>query len=74
MNTSYASSHDARELPSEEAALRKWITAWYQAAVLHGYIEPPYELDNETAERLEDYFHFGLTPAEGAGVFFGKLH
>lgn len=74
MNTSHAVSYDESELPAEEAELRQWITAWYQSAVRIGYIEPEYELDHATAERLEGYFHFGLTPIEGAGVVFGLLH
>lgn len=74
MNTSYASSHDAWELPPEERKLRQWITAWYQSAVRSGYVEPPYELDHAMAERLEGFFRVGLTPAEGASVVFGTLH
>lgn len=75
MNTSYASSsYDAWELPPEERELRQWITDWYQSAVKSGYVEPPYELDNAMAERLEGFFRFGLTPAEGACVVFGTVH
>jgi hypothetical protein len=61
-------------LSPEEAELRQWITNWYGYAISAGFIEPPYELDNATAERLWAYFTVGLTPNEGAGVMFGRLH
>lgn len=74
MNTHYATSHDGWDVPPQEAELRQWIVAWYQSAVTGGHIEPPYELDNATAERLEGYFQFGLTPTEGVDICFGRLH
>jgi hypothetical protein len=49
----------------EEAELRQWITDWYGYAISAGFIEPPYKLDNATAERLEAYFKVGLAPNEG---------
>jgi hypothetical protein len=58
----------------EEAELRKWIIDWYAYAMSVSFIEPPYELDNATAERLEGYCKVGLTPNEGAGAMFGRLH
>ncbi|PMS37991.1 hypothetical protein B0G57_101328 [Trinickia symbiotica] len=73
MNTC-AVDHEVWELLPEETALRQWIMTWYHFAVSEGYVEPEYELDNATAERLEGYFQVGLTPGEGADVIFGQLH
>jgi hypothetical protein len=42
--------------------------------VLKGFIQPPYLPDECKAERLAGYFNVGLTPAEGALVFFGAVH
>jgi len=65
---------DTAALPLDVAELRTWITAWYEHALSVGFIRPPYVLDETTAERLESYYRFGLTPSEGAGVMFGTLH
>jgi hypothetical protein len=65
---------DTAALPLDIAELRSWITAWYEHALSVGFIRPAYVLDEATAERLESYYRFGLTPSEGAGVMFGTLH
>ncbi|CAM2197191.1 conserved protein of unknown function [Paraburkholderia kururiensis] len=57
-----------------EANLRAWLSEWYDYAVSAGFIHPPYELKEAVAERLEGYFNVGLSPHEGATVFFGTLH
>lgn len=74
MDTHYASTRHGWDIPPQEAELRLWIVSWYQSAVTGGYIEPPYELDNATAKRLEGYFQHGLTPNEGVDICFGWLH
>ncbi|HTI18562.1 MAG TPA: hypothetical protein VL598_12925 [Trinickia sp.] len=73
MNTSSV-DHAVWGIKPEETALRQWLTAWYHFALSDGHIEPDYELDNATAERLEGYFRVGLTPGEGATATFGKVH
>jgi hypothetical protein len=61
-------------LPLDVAELRTWVTAWYEHALSVGFILPAFVLDEATAERLETYFRFGLTPSEGARAMFGTLH
>jgi hypothetical protein len=73
MNTSSIDS-DVWGWPPEDTALRQWITAWYYFAVDEGFIEPQYELNEETAVRLEGYFQVGLTPGEGVNGIFGSRH
>jgi hypothetical protein len=73
LDTSF-SSVDATAVPPELAELRAFIVAWYEYAVLVGFIRRNYVLDEETAERLRLYFHAGLTPGESAGVIFATLH
>jgi hypothetical protein len=65
---------DLSGLPPEEMRLRQWMATWYHFALEDGYILPQFELDMETAERLEGYFKVGLTPDEGVGALFGTLH
>ncbi|WP_025596718.1 hypothetical protein [Burkholderia sp. WSM2230] len=58
----------------EVLALRMWMSVWYDHAVVSGFIRAPFELKDADAERLEGYFSLGLTPQEGAVVFFSKSH
>ena len=68
-------AHDESSgLPQYVLDLRAWITAWYEHAVLAGFIRPPFTLDEAVASRLEGYFKVGLTPVEGAVVIFGRTH
>jgi len=68
-------AHDESEGLSQYVTdLRAWINAWYDHAVKVGFIQPPFMLDEEIADRLEGYFKVGLTPVEGADVFFGMVH
>jgi hypothetical protein len=55
-------------------ALRMWMNVWYDHAVVSGFIRTPFTLNDADAERLEGYFNLGLTPEEGARVFFSKSH
>lgn len=57
-----------------EAALRAWLSAWFDHAFATGFIRPPFVLDDATASRLEGYFDVGLTPAEGVSAVFGAVH
>jgi hypothetical protein len=61
-------------LPLEVLELRAWLSDWYDHSFAVGYIRPPFTLDEATADRLEGYFQAGLTPAEGALLFFGVVH
>ena len=65
---------ETAERPMDVAELHSWIEAWYRHSVSVGYIQPMYVLDNFTADRLENYFRWGLTPSECADVMFGTLH
>nr|WP_081077943.1 hypothetical protein [Burkholderia pseudomultivorans] len=63
--------HSAPESLSEyELRLREWISRWYGHAIAEGFVRPPFFLDGSSAERLEGYFSSGLTPEEGAQLFF----
>jgi hypothetical protein len=63
------------EEPSQyETRLREWMSRWYDHAVAHGLVRPPFLLDDVKAKRLEGYFTAGLTPSEGAQAFFGTAH
>ncbi|HEV3423827.1 MAG TPA: hypothetical protein VG105_08605 [Paraburkholderia sp.] len=67
--------HEESEcLPQYVTDLRAWISAWFDHAVSVGFIRPPFILDETIADRLEGYFKVGLTPVEGADVFFGVMH
>lgn len=65
---------EALMMPLEELELAQWMQAWYNRALDDGHIHPTYEPDSATIERLEAYYKVGLTPGEGVGVLFGKLH
>jgi len=66
--------HEWSWVSSEVLALRMWMSVWYDHAVESGFIRAPFELNDADAERLEGYFSLGLTPQEGAVVFFSKSH
>jgi hypothetical protein len=57
-----------------ERELDAWTCAWYDAAVARGYIPLLYHPDAATVQRLQDYFHAGLTPAEAAEACFARKH
>jgi len=61
-------------LPQDVIELRAWLSDWYDHAFAVGYVYPPFTLDEAAADRLEGYFKAGLTPAEGATLFFGVVH
>ena len=61
-------------LPLYVIDLRAWISDWYDHAFKVGLVQPPFTLDESTADRLEGYFKAGLTPAEGVIAFFGVVH
>ncbi|MBB5423734.1 hypothetical protein [Paraburkholderia atlantica] len=61
-------------LSASEIELRAWISRWYDHAVAAGLVRPPYLLDDAKAMRLQAYFAAGLTPEEGAQLFFGTVH
>ena len=65
---------DAQGLPEQELQLRQWMLDWYDRALTEGHIYSTYELDTQTAERLEAYFKVGLTPGDGVDALFGTLH
>lgn len=54
--------------------LKGWISVWYEQAVAARFIQPPFELDEHTANRLEGYFEAGLTPDDAVHAFFGVMH
>ncbi|MGF6291734.1 hypothetical protein OKW50_006669 [Paraburkholderia youngii] len=60
--------------PQDVIQLRAWLSDWYDYVFAVGYIHPPFTLDEATTDRLEGYFKAGLTPAEGAILFFGIVH
>jgi hypothetical protein len=61
-------------LSQYELQLREWISKWYDHAAAEGLVRPPFFLTDSIADRLEGYFFAGLTPAEGAQAFFGRVH
>jgi hypothetical protein len=65
------SSQIARE---SEQDLDAWICAWYDAAVLRGFIRSPYDPDAATIRRIHGYFHLDLSPAEAAEACFARKH
>lgn len=68
-------AHDESEgSPQHLTDLHAWINAWYDHAVMAGFIRPPFHLDETIADRLEGYFRVGLTPIEGADAVFGVMH
>ena len=67
----HESDHLSREY---ERDLDAWTCAWYDAALAKDYIRSPYHPDAATLERLQSYFHSGLTPAEAAEACFARRH
>ncbi|WP_211193417.1 hypothetical protein [Paraburkholderia sp. UYCP14C] len=61
-------------LSASEIELRAWLSRWYDHAVAEGLVRPPYLLDDAKATRLQAYFDAGLTPEDGAQLFFGTVH
>jgi hypothetical protein len=54
--------------------LKGWISVWYDQAVAARFIQPPFVLDDHTADRLQGYFEVGLTPGDAVHAFFGVMH
>lgn len=66
---------ESNHLPLEyQRELDAWICAWYDAAVARGYIRSLYHPDATTVERLQCFFHAGLTPAEATEACFARKH
>ncbi|MDN7183987.1 hypothetical protein M0D69_39440 [Caballeronia sp. SEWSISQ10-4 2] len=63
-------------MPREEEVvdLGSWISVWYDKAVAARFIQPPFVLDDSTADRLQGYFDVGLTPGDAVHAFFGVMH
>lgn len=74
MNISILDPEALAVVPAEEFALRQWLADWYDRALTDGHIQLTYELDEQTAARLEAYFNVGLTPDDGVDALFGRLH
>jgi hypothetical protein len=63
------------ELPFPfEFDLRAWADAVYEKAVGEGFIREPWEPDKAIVQRLEAYFHTGMSPAEAASACFCLNH
>jgi hypothetical protein len=58
----------------EVVDLGGWISVWYDKAVAARFIQPPFVLDDSTADRLQGYFDVGLTPGDAVHAFFGVMH
>jgi hypothetical protein len=54
--------------------LKGWISIWYDQAVAARFIQPPFVMDDRTADRLQGYFEVGLTPGDAVHAFFGMMH
>ncbi|TKC92307.1 hypothetical protein FAZ69_01045 [Trinickia terrae] len=74
MSESFTTLSKHEPVSKQEADLRNWMSAWFDYAVAVGFIQPPWVLKDEAAQKLEGYFSVGLTPSEGAAAFFGTLH
>lgn len=63
-------------MPRQEEVvdLGGWISVWYDKAVAARFIQPPFVLDDSTADRLQGYFDVGLTPGDAVHAFFGVMH
>jgi hypothetical protein len=59
---------------ADSVELHSWTRAWYDAAVRAGFIQPPYRPDDVTVTCLQQYFKFGLGPAEAVEAFFSLKH
>ena len=62
------------EQDEDVCELRGWISVWYDQAVAARFINPPFVLDETTADRLQGYFDVGLTPGDAVHAFFGVMH
>jgi hypothetical protein len=62
------------EQDEDVSELRGWISVWYDQAVAARFINPPFVLDETTADRLQGYFDVGLTPGDAVHAFFGVMH
>lgn len=60
--------------PCDPSDLYAWTMAWYSKAVDLGFLEPPFELNDFEARRLNGYFDAGLTPTEAVQALFGCKH
>jgi hypothetical protein len=59
---------------SLELDLCAWADAVYEKAVGEGFIREPWEPEVAIVQRLEAYFHTGLSPAEAASACFCLNH
>lgn len=59
---------------AEQAALASWTSVAFDAAVLAGYIVPPWRPSLEAYEAMHELFIFGFSPAEGAEAMFAPRH
>jgi hypothetical protein len=59
---------------AEQAALSQWTSVAFDAAVLAGYVIPPWRPSLEAYEAFYEYFVFGFSPAEGAEAIFSVRH
>jgi hypothetical protein len=66
---------DPIAMPSSfELDLCTWANAVYEKAVGDGLIHVPWEPDDAIVQRLEAYFHTGLSPAEAVSACFRLNH
>jgi hypothetical protein len=59
---------------AEQAALANWTSVAFDAAVLAGYIVPPWRPSREAYAIMHEYFLFGLSPDQAAEALFAVRH